>query len=55
MIVSFATIKCGRLFSFFQQVVETCEIQLPIYFFLKAVIVEETFWNCYVNVGKKFF
>ena len=27
-----------------------------IYFLKKeAVIVEETFWNCYVNVGKNYF
>ena len=27
-----------------------------IYFFKKeAIIVEETFWNCYANAAKKFF
>ena len=47
--------KCGRqIILFTVVVVKTCEILLFI-FFEEAVIVEETFWNVYVNVAEKYF
>ena len=60
MIVSFDTIKCGRQIYFFNKRLLCCSREMwnPIFKKKKkeeAVIVEETFWNCYVNVAKKNF
>ena len=52
MIVSFETIECGRQIYFFNK---RLLLKYNYLFFKKAVIVEETFWNCYVNVAKKSF
>ena len=64
LFVSIDTSKCGRqIVLFFGQetvlLVVTCEILLFIYLFIylkkEAFIVEERFWNWYVNVAQKIF